>query len=275
MNLDQGAIISGIRSDKYPENNCMGVVISASCDLANRKVGKMYYLTALRFNDWILTDNGFNEAYKTHIKSKCDNLRKKCADLKLDYDSIIGFNEEEINTILDDINPKRRTRDSFLDECRKCKEAIKSEYDLDSRLLLIRHNQDPALTLLQDIEKGNRLHYYFLPEVAFKESGSLNEGILIDLQDIGWISMSDCDLIKSPGIDTIILDDYPQKEQERLKKKYWLEYEGESGYSYVDIEYNIYSPWRESLLQKFSHGFCRIGLDNPTKDNYKTMLSKI
>ena len=40
--LTQGTIITGVRSDKYSNIRCNGVVISARCDLANCKISKIY-----------------------------------------------------------------------------------------------------------------------------------------------------------------------------------------------------------------------------------------
>ena len=58
--LTQGTIITGVRSDKYSNIRCNGVVISARCDLANCKISKIYYLIAVPSDDWLLSDEGFN-----------------------------------------------------------------------------------------------------------------------------------------------------------------------------------------------------------------------
>lgn len=50
--LDQGTIIYGIRSDKYPNLRCYGIIITASCDIAQQKVSKLYYLLAIDATEW-------------------------------------------------------------------------------------------------------------------------------------------------------------------------------------------------------------------------------
>ncbi len=47
LSLTQGTVFSGLRSNKYSGENCYGVVITAQCDLANKKVDKVFFLTAL------------------------------------------------------------------------------------------------------------------------------------------------------------------------------------------------------------------------------------
>ena len=36
--IDQGTVIYGMRSEKYPEKMCYAIIISARCDIANDKV---------------------------------------------------------------------------------------------------------------------------------------------------------------------------------------------------------------------------------------------
>lgn len=42
--LDQGTIIYGIRSDKYPAFPCYGIIITARCDIAQDTFVKDGYL---------------------------------------------------------------------------------------------------------------------------------------------------------------------------------------------------------------------------------------
>ena len=42
----QGTIIEYIRSTKYPEIKCQGIVISARCDLAQEKINQFHCLSA-------------------------------------------------------------------------------------------------------------------------------------------------------------------------------------------------------------------------------------
>lgn len=41
--LDQGSVLYGLRSDRYPGIPCYGIVITASCDIANSKVSTVRF----------------------------------------------------------------------------------------------------------------------------------------------------------------------------------------------------------------------------------------
>ena len=44
---------------------------------------------------------------------------------------------------------------------------------------------------------------------------------------------------------------------------------------FVGIEGKISSPWREHLIQRFSHSFARIGLDGATSVDHAKLASSI
>ena len=72
--ITQGTVIYGLRSDKYPEVACYAVIISARCDIANDKIDKLYYLTAVNVRDWFCTECGFKETYGKFIADKRRNF---------------------------------------------------------------------------------------------------------------------------------------------------------------------------------------------------------
>ena len=41
------------------------------------------------------------------------------------------------------------------------------------------------------------------------------------------------------------------------------------------FESQIQSPWREHLMQRFSHAFVRIGLDGAEKKDYEVLATKV
>ena len=45
--VTQGTLIYGMRSSKYPGVMTYGIIISAACDLAQDKIDKVFYLTAI------------------------------------------------------------------------------------------------------------------------------------------------------------------------------------------------------------------------------------
>lgn len=96
-------------------------------------------------------------------------------------------------------------------------------------------------------------------------------GLIVDLQEIEYMSFLDASNIVNPGIDNMIINDYSIDEQERYRKTFWLEEEQD----FVKIEGKICSPWREHLMQRFSNCFARIGLDGATDSDYSKIVSQI
>lgn len=62
--VDQGTLIYGLRSEKYPEQACYGIVISARCDIANCKIRRLYYLIAVDAEEWFISEAGFEIVIK-------------------------------------------------------------------------------------------------------------------------------------------------------------------------------------------------------------------
>ena len=100
--LTQGTIITGIRSDKYPNIRCNGVVISARCDLANCKISKIYYLVAVPSDDWLLSDEGFNIVLSQRQNELEDKLQAKLGGSGLDWSTLKSFSVEDFSTVIHD-----------------------------------------------------------------------------------------------------------------------------------------------------------------------------
>lgn len=97
--LTQGTIITGVRSDKYSNIRCNGVVISARCDLANCKISKIYYLIAVPSDDWLLSDEGFNIVLSQRQNDLEDKLQTKLGGSGLDWSTLKSFSVEEFSTV--------------------------------------------------------------------------------------------------------------------------------------------------------------------------------
>lgn len=95
--LTQGTIITGVRSDKYSNIRCNGVVISARCDLANCKISKIYYLIAVPSDDWLLSDEGFNIVLSQRQNDLEDKLQTKLGGSGLDWSTLKSFSVEEFS----------------------------------------------------------------------------------------------------------------------------------------------------------------------------------
>ena len=142
---------------------------------------------------------------------------------------------------------------------------------MQDRKSIVRDVQKPAQDFLKNIMKGSVFHYFFIPEAAYLDNKKMNDGIIVDLQEVCIISIEDVKQIIQPGIDYKLLVENHLKDKERLISTYWLENEDD----FVEIENEISSPWCELLMQRFSNDFIRIGVDGPTPSDYEELTATI
>ena len=268
--LDQGTIIYGIRSDKYPNLHCYGIIITASCDIAQQKVSKLYYLLAINAKEWFCSKFAYPQVYSSKIKGLREKFYSSAKKYNLDPDSLLCFSKEEVVYITNEEISRKEQREKLLSQYNAL--VLYSTPDISEGRIkeAIKSDTSPVVEFLSRVGKGEILHYYYLPEAAYQKNEVRHRGLIVDLQEIGYVTLSDALKIQTDGIDYLTLPE-DHLLSERLKHNFWLESEDD----FVAIEGNIESPWREHLMQRFSHGFIRIGLDGATKTDYENLICDI
>lgn len=269
--FDQGTVLYGIRSARYPGVNCYAVIISASCDIANDKVEKIYYLVGVRAKEWFTTEYAYRQVYAEKIKSLFKKIDKEFEKHSLNAELLQNFSREEVEHIIDVQEIKKTYKESLRKIYNEFSTFCQTEMTEESRKEAIKKDEKPIKNFLKSIAKEQIFHYYYLPEASYLEHGKKDMGLIIDLQEIDSIPIKDMHKIRSPGIDKLVLSKYSPEEAERLEKKYFLQ----GPTDFVDTEGCICSPWREHLMQRFSHDFVRIGIDGATDEDYDQLISKI
>ena len=275
--LDQGTLLSNVRSSKYPGIRCFGVVITASCDIANTngsssKVSKLYYLVAVEVKKWLSVGVAYDLVYKEKKNNLLQTVNNCAENCGLRAGDLLRMDSTDADKVISGCGAGskkiRQLNDSIQNYALFCREGMSD----DDRKEAIKKDMDTAVRFLEKITKGEALHYYFLPEIAYKlEGGQKSRGLIVDLQEIESISIQDASRIPSPGIDRQLFSEYSEEECKRYGDSFWLEQEDD----YVDCDTVIQSPWREHLMQRFSHDFSRIGLDGPSKTDYKALVDGI
>lgn len=273
--LDQGTIIHGLRSEKYPSLPCYGIIINASCDLANEKISKVYYLIAVNARKWFHLEYPYGIVYKEKIARLKDNLKNACDKVKdggLDYELLCSFTREEQAKVLSSLQLPKKEAEGILDKLDMLSVFCKKDMNDIERLDAISKDSKPVVEFLESIAQERTFHFFFLPKIAYeKECTCKNDGLIVDLQEIGSISFEDARIITSPGIDYYRLNELGAEEAYRQKKTYWLNDEND----FVIDCGKITSPWREHLMQRFSRDFSRIGLDGATKADYVALAKNV
>lgn len=271
LNLDQGTIIYGLRSQKYPDSHCYGIIVTASCDIANDKVSKFYYLLGIDASEWICSEIGYQQAYAEKIHNLCSKFSQEAEKHSLSADLLLNFSEEEVEQIILSEIDKKGQQDSFREMYNQMRVFCCANMTVDMRKRAIRTDTKPAQRFIKRVGKGELVHFYYLPETSYCDNGKCDKGLIVDLQEIAALTPQDVKQIVSPGIDYLLLPQLEESDQQRLKTQFWLE----SSDDFVVVDNKITSPWREHLMQRFSFGFVRIGLDGATDSDYETLIQRV
>ena len=261
--LTQGTIITGVRSDKYSNIRCNGVVISARCDLANCKISKIYYLIAVPSDDWLLSDEGFNIVLSQRQNDLEDKLQTKLGGSGLDWSTLKSFSVEEFSTVIHDqeVGLKKDT-DKVLEVFRTFKNYTSKYLELGDKKAILQNESKSVASSLLKIANGQMMHYIYVPENAYIKDGSIDRGLIIDLQELEYISIRDAERLVNCEID-IQSKDLSEVDKQRYNNCFFLmDWPG-----YAMAEYDIASPWTEYIMQRFSNAFIRIGVDGPQKED--------
>lgn len=259
--FDQGTIVYGLRSEKYPDIRCYGIIISASCDIANCKVSKFYYLSAVNVKEWILSSVGFSEIFNDKLTQCEKSIASIIERNQLDWETLKTFSTKDAEKVISA-------------QCKKPKDVLKAYNDYinfcdqilskEGKKEIAKANKKNIINYLKKVSKGEIIHFYFLPESAYEKNDVKDNGLVVDLQEIETLSVQDAEMLKKSGIDYMELPE-EQKERERLTKQYWLN----TNNDFAIILNSIDSPWREHLMQRFSNGFIRIGIDGATEEDFQ------
>ena len=171
MSLTQGTVFSGLRSNKYYGIYCYGIVITARCDLANKKVDKIFFLTAVPYRQWLLSRFGAKVVLKTVLNDAETFLNCELKKYGLQWDILKSFTNEEFNKVIveKEIGISTKEQGKLIKKFEKYCQIKQSLKYGDVRGLL-KDNYSGVKGQFQEIISGKNTQFTFLPMGAF-ESG--------------------------------------------------------------------------------------------------------
>lgn len=269
MILTQGTVFSGLRSKKYPDVRCYGIVITARCDLFNSKVDKIFYLSALPYEKWLVSKVGAYITLKKFLNELEGNLNKGLGNYGFQWEILKTYSLKEFElTILS-------TESGVKSDDQK---KLKKQFEEYNHLILSIEEGRIREALNEKIHKikkdvknfisGGNTQFTFLPKKAFDKEVIIND-LVVDHQELDYMTLDelraivDCEIdIKNESLATDMKDS--------LDKKFFLK--DDPGYSMVEA--TMQSPWVEYLLQRFANTFIRVGVDlSPDDKDIEKMLT--
>lgn len=266
--MTQGSVVSELRSDKYNDCHCYGIIISARCDIANNKIQKIYYLEAIDLESWLFSKIGFDLLIKGEINILNDRLQTICKEYGLDWDTLKHFDFDEFEKVANQEITKKVKKTKALEDYKLYKKYINPCTSHEERKEILSSKASTITNFMSEIFSGRNTHLAYIPESGFKDP--IENGLIVDLQELDYLNLE-------TAIDlTNCLIDSQNTELEKEKKEYYntkFILDDFPGYSMISGE--IVSPWIEYLMQRFSNMFTRIGVDFPSKSEFKTIIEKI
>ena len=252
MPINQGSIINHCLANAYPDSaSVYGLVITARCDIAHDcKVNWVHYLPIVNYGDWLkrdAQDYWFNKWSEKRIKKFQQECQKHRFPDNLDKLSL--YQTMATNRI-----HNKNDRDNFL-------ESATIRFNLSkthSNFLDYIKKQDTKSSIIDNLLRDDLPDYYLLEDWKV----SRNEPKIILLREMKRISIQTARLYSS-GFGATDID----KNTDELR----IASADEELYR---VCAEITSPFIEHIIQRFSHIFCRIGVDD-RDESQKENLQKI
>lgn len=241
--ITQGSIISGAISDVYGDTNVFGVVISARCAIAQKKVRSYHYIPMVSFSKWKEVDfvrlcvEKATKEYRGKIKNilKSNGLSERVVEdfepsiiLQKLSDKISTRTKEQLTEYVNHLSELTTRRYSLVDTNTPYIEKFKK----DILKALVKHEYVDYY--LVEGWPQNQEQYYVL---LLQEIKSIPNEIFFQL---------------SHGLESVKIRE--------VQSRCDLSTRTENDLYFVHSQ--IMSPYIEHIIQRFYHNFGRIGIDD-------------
>lgn len=272
VKFTQGTIIENLRSKKYPNLRCKGVVISARCDLEQKKIPLFHCLIALPIEDWIF-EVLFKDIIGEKKKEVFGKIKQYAQKKDLDYETLMELGIDKSEQILrKSAEENKKDKVEVEKEIASWKELdmINSSYVEKEEKRNYLHDNAKRLVekKLQQLYNSIYPKFVFVPRKAYSDSDSSVDGLVIDLQDIVQMDIDIKEDILEYKYD---FSTYSGNYKKEINKIFFFEDKDD----FVIADSIIKSPWIEYVLQQFAYSFIRIGVDNANEYEAKEYCDNI
>ena len=251
-NLTQGSIINHCLADNYNDvEDIYGFIITPRCDLAHEsKVTHVHYLPVVDFKDWIEHD-GKDYLFNKWLRKKKEKFESKCKVYQIPMSHFSYSHYEKMaNTLI----CNKSDKDDFLSLALIVTNPLKDNSEFLSHI----NKRDIKTQLVKDLLEDKIAAFYLIEDWG----KNTNNHKVILLRELKRISILTTQKIYH-GLDLSEIIEGKKK----LKKTSDSE-------DLCQVCAQIASPFVEHIMQRFSHNFCRIGVDDRDIEVEKEALLK-
>lgn len=266
--VTQGTLIYGLRAVKYPGLTTYGIIITAACDLAQDKVDKVFYLTAIPLKDWLYSDVGFRSVTTACVNGYKQNILSFVEEHDLEWDTALTYSKEDVDRVCTEYKIKTKQKNSFYKQLQEYRKLTKGNLTPDEKSAFYSEKPSVVGDHLGTLFSGANSHYVFVPAKALAESIPVGQGLIVDLLELDYFPIDWVAKIAAGQIDCRVLS---EEDMSFYDNRFVLS--ENDGFSYPSGSIN--HPWREYVLQHFSNCFIRIGVNNPEKSEINGIVDTL
>ena len=237
--LTQGTIFNCALSQAYPNDETLGLIITARCDISNLDKVKVYnFLSVVPFEKW--KDKELLPLVKKHVFK---NINSNYVSLL----SKAGFSESNVDTygfnkILTVIEDQKKLKDKEIDALKLIKRKIDCILNNSCYRDFIGFFSEESKRIIIEIIENKNSDYFLIDEI-------LGYGpVIVNLREIYELNISTAKNIPN-GIEL---------DNGRLYAGLNINVSNK----FCSIVGQLKSPFIELLMQRFANNFIRIGVDN-------------
>ncbi len=252
--ISQGSIFNFAYNETYDEDEILGLIITARCDISNDKVSKYSYLPVIPFRLWrereliSILKRIKTKSLENDVKSALDNAGFSKNTLSIyGADRLIEVASKEIK--------KKKTLDSLIRKV-KLHELI---VDGDAYNVMYRSFEKDIKSFVKELIENKVLEYHFLDDVPGYGS------CVVNLREVSHLDYFVANEI-AKGIDFSLLCD-----DQKLRLRSINTRLGDGMSSLIGL---VKSPFIELIMQRFAELYTRIGVDDPEGNLYSRVCEE-
>ena len=272
MRYTQGSVIYGLRSSYYEDIPCLGVIITARCEIAQKKAKVVHALSALYLDDWV-RHVLFKRAVEAYVKNDLSLIKNWARQHSLSFDTLVAFGPRKIRINLQYAPPSKNDKEkieALLTDWENVEQVAESGTEEDIRLALNGPLSKRMKAILKDLMTGKLSNEFcFIPEDARFGNEKKLTGIVVNLKDIIPIHPAILEHIQNGGIEYEHIKDAAPEIWSQTMPFYF-----ESESDFVELTEPIQSPWIEHLMQNFSNTFSRIGVNSASNEEISDFCNR-
>lgn len=308
--ITQGSIVTNIRSLKYPNFPCFGIVINARCDFAQDKIQNFYLLSALPIKQWI-NDVLVDEILANDVINKRNKLLDTAKQNHVDIESFLEITADEFREKLKKINElEPKVIDKLVNEFNNWKKAEtlleKPQYEKKGAI-----NSERLFTKLKPLFNGSVSNRCFIPQIGY--SGNSINAIVSHIREAVSMSSDNSKIpykmieeLRSLSVqldnmapeeseesnltDGLVIDLFDilalsmelkspiekgEYTRETMPDKFQHLFFFDSDEQQVHVKSIVSSPYVEYIMQHFSNAFVRIGVENASETQIQQFCKAI